>query len=269
MTRGCPSCRRLWPADRAVCPDCLVELVDDLGATVRCRHCGRDWPAHMQSCPVCLAELRPDPEAATEALGDILAAGGRLFRPEGTPAFADGPACTVLRLSARGPLVVAGPTGLVEAGIASAGGRARPPLTCEDHDGSVLFRLVTYEPAPDALVAFGADGAPLATYLRAGTGLDVRDETSAPVATLRRSRDGFDLIETGGGALAGVGSSDVELDGWVDDQWWLQPAPGARHLPVRTLGAVGLVLAAKVLLGRAWPDQLPAARPDVEGSPFD
>ena len=154
-----------------MCPDCLVDLVDDPDASLRCRHCGRDWPATMVSCPNCLAELRPDPEAALEAMGRILAMGGHLPRAAGTAPFADGPACTLLRLAGRGPLVYIG-------------------------------------------------------------------------------SDGFELVETGGGSLAAMGRSDHEIDGWIDDQWWLQPAG---RLPLRRLAAVAMVLAAKVLLGRPWP----------------
>ena len=96
-----------------MCPDCLVELVDDLDARVRCRHCGPAWPATMDSCPVCLAELRPDPAAGAEALGDILGRGGHPFRPDHLPAFRDGPSCTLLRLSGRGSLVLLGGDGAV------------------------------------------------------------------------------------------------------------------------------------------------------------
>jgi hypothetical protein len=235
-----------------VCPDCLVDLVDDPDATVRCRHCGREWPATMVSCPVCLAELRPDPAVAAEALGAILSHGGRLYRPDGVP-FAAGPACTLLRLSARGSLVFTGPTELVEATVAGRQGRAEPPMACHDHDGSVLFRLLAYEPAQQGLVAVGADGAALATYLRAGPDVEVRDETSAPVATLTRRLGQYALVETGGGVLAAVASADTELEGWIDDQWSLAPAPRGRRLPLRLLAAVGLVLAAKALLGRPAP----------------
>jgi hypothetical protein len=252
-----------------VCPDCLVELVDDVDATVHCRHCGREWPARMQSCPVCLAELRPDPEVAAEALGDILAAGGRLLRPDGVPAFAGGPAVTLLRLVPRGGLVFTDADGLVEAAVEGPGGRAVPPLTCRDHDGTPLFRVVVYEPAAQGLVAVAADGAAVATYLRTETGIDVRDETSAPVATLRRARGGFGLVETGGRMLATVGRRDVELDGWVDDEWWLQPSPGNQRLPMQTLAAVGLVLGAKVFLGRPWPAQVHPDDPPVDWSPFE
>lgn len=260
VNRWCPSCRSGWPADRIVCPDCLVALVDDPDATVRCRHCGRDWPATMVSCPNCLAELRPDPEAGLEAMARILAAGGHLPRAAGTAPFAGGPACTLARLVARGPLVYLGTNGLIEASVAGSEGRAAPPLACEDA-GTVLFRLVAYEPAEAALVALGAGGAALATFLGAGTGLEVRDETSAPVARLVRHRDGLDLVETGGGTLATMGTTEHEIDGWTDDQWWLRPTG---RLPLRPLAAVAMVLAAKVLLGRPWPVRAGAepAEPD-------
>jgi hypothetical protein len=253
-----------------VCPDCLVDLVDDPDAAVRCRHCGRAWPATMDSCPVCLAELRPDPAVAAEALGDILGKGGHLFRPDHLPAFRDGPSCTLLRLSGRGSLVFLGGDGLVEAEVDGPGGRAAPPLTCRDVDGTVLFTLVRYEAAEDAVVALDADGDPLATFLRAGRGIDVRDETSAPAAALRPVRGGFDLVETGGAGVARVGTDDVEREDWVDDQWWL--ATGAGTLPVRPLAAVALVLAAKVLLGRSSP--VPSSRDEQEEErdawrPFD
>jgi hypothetical protein len=214
--------------------------------------------------------LRPDPEAAIEAMSAVLARGGHLFRPDGVPAFAGGPACTLLRLSGRGNLAVVGGNGLIEASVTSPNGRARPPLTCADHDGSVLFRLLAYEPAARAVVAVDAGGAPLATFLIDGADVDVRDETSAPAARLRRARGRFELVETGGGVVAAVGSGDVEVDGWIDDQWWLQPEDGAR-LPIRTLAAVALVLAAKVLLGRPAPIRPPdrGEEPDdVEGWPF-
>jgi hypothetical protein len=249
--RWCPSCAKGWPAERAVCPDCLVELVEDPAATVPCRHCGKSWPARMHSCPECLAELRVDPEAAAEALGDILAAGAHLFRPDHLPAFRDGPSCSLLRMSGQGGLVLLGPDALVEAEVDGPGGLAVAPLLCRDVDGSVLFRLVRYEAAPRALVAVGRDGAALGTFLRTEAGIDVRDETSAPVAALRRARGGFELVETGGGVLATLGTADAERDGWVDDQWWLTTGPD--RLPLRALAAVAMVVAAKVLLGRPAP----------------
>ena len=218
----------------------------------------------MASCPNCLAELRPDPEAALEAMGRILAMGGHLPRAAGTAPFADGPACTLLRLAGRGPLVYIGSDGLIQAAVGGSDGRAEPPLACTD-GGDVLFRLMLYEPAEAAVVAIGADGAALGTFLRAGDGVDVRDETSAPVARLIRRREGFDLVETGGGILAAMGCSDHEIDGWVDDQWWLQPAA---RLPLRRLASVAMVLAAKVLLGRPWPVRAgaePAAEDDDHG----
>ena len=262
MSHWCPSCRKAWPAEREVCPDCLVELVDDLGATVRCRHCGRDWPASMQSCPSCLSVLRLDPEEVMEALGDILAAGGHLYRPDGVPAFAGGPACTLRRLSPVGPLAYTGSNGLVEASISGSGGWAVPPLACRDHDGTVLFALVPYDPVEDALSAFTSDGAPLATYLRAGTGMEVRDETSAPVATLRKGLGGFELVETGGAVLARLGSADTERGGVVDDQWWVEPVPDVPRPPLPPLATVALVLAAKIMFGRPWPESVGADPPE-------
>ena len=217
----------------------------------------------MQSCPDCLAELRPDPAAVIDALSRILERGGHLYRPEGVAPFAGGPACTLLRRSSRGSLAFLGSDGLVEASVTGPGEQATPPLICADHDGSALFRMFVYDAAERALVAVAADGAPLATYLRAGSGIDVRDETSAPAARLVRGRGDFELVETGGGVLARLATTDVELEGWVDDQWWLQPAPEVPRLPLRPLAAVGLVLAAKVLFGRPYPTRVsdPGADP--------
>lgn len=234
-----------------MCPVDLVELVDDLQARIVCRHCGRVCPAYMQSCPNCLGELRPDPDAVAAATADIVSAGGHLLRAEGIPPFRDGPSCTLLRLAGRGPLVLVGDAGLVEAEVSGPDGRAAVPLTCSDVEGPVLFRLLGYEAAEEAVVAMDAAGTPLGTYLRVAHGLDVRDETSAPIGALREVRGGFELVETGGGVLAGCGTSDVELDGWVDDQWWLQAGDG--RLPLRPMAAVALVVAAKVLLGRPFP----------------
>jgi hypothetical protein len=251
VKRWCPSCAKGWPAERRVCADCLVELVDDPAATVRCRHCAKVWPARMHSCPECLAELRVDPEAAAEALGAILATGAHLFRPDGIPAFRDGPSCSLQRISGQGGLVLLGRDGFVEAEVDGPGGLAAPPLVCRDVDGSLLFRLVRYEPVPKALVAVGKDGAALGTYLRTEAGVEVRDETSAPVAALRRARGAFELVETGGGVVAAVGTADAEREGWIDDQWWLTCGPD--RLPLRPLAAVAMVVAAKALLGRPAP----------------
>jgi len=244
----------------------MAGLVDDLDATLRCRHCAKVWPARMRSCPDCLAELVPDPAAVAAALSDTLAMGGRLWRSGDARPFASGPGCTLLRVSARSPLLFAGPDELIEATVAGSGNRAVVPLRCLDLEGSTIFSLDRYEPVDRAVVAVDADGASLGTYLRwatvSGAGLDVRDETSAPVARLvpsRRPDADFDLVETGGGLLATCARCDVDLDGWTDDQWSLQERA---RLPVRPLAAVALVLAAKVLLGRPTPVRRREREPD-------
>jgi hypothetical protein len=243
---------------------CLAHLVADLDATVVCRHCQKVCPARMQSCPNCLAELTVDSERAAEAMVGLLARGHRMARPAGTTPFAGRPNCTLLRTTGRSPLLYCGDSELMEASVQGLDHRAIPPLRCLDVDDSLLFTLDRYEAAEDALVAVGRDGAPLATYLRTplrsdrdgdpmGFALHVRDETSAPVATLRPSRrrgGAYQLVETGGGVLAVCHTADVIQNGYVDDQWTLQVKA---ELPLQTLGAVGILLAAKVLLGRASP----------------
>ena len=249
-----------------MCPRCLTPLVDDLSATVRCRICGKEWPAWKQTCADCLATLRVDPAQAIEAAQDLLAAGVHPWRPEGRSAFHDGPSCTLLRLAARGSLVFLGIDDFIEADVEGPRDAAIPPLTCRDVDGTVLFTLLPYEPVADGLVAFDGDGAPLATYLRAGSGIEVRDETSAPVAALRADPAGYTLVETGGGVLATCGTSDVENEDWVDDQWWLSAPSG--DLPLKPLAAVGLVLAAKVLFGRPTPSRVWRDDQPEEWRPF-
>ena len=241
-----------------------MELVDDLSATTRCRHCGRDWPATMKSCPHCLAELAPDPQRAADMLADTLARGFYPARPAGAVAFEQGPACTLLRARPQASLIFVGDEGFLEAHVDGYDHRAVPPLVCLEIDGRILFRLSHYEAAADAVVAYGADGAPLGTYLRRPGGgrpvIDVRDETSAPVAALRGARDwagaGFDLVRTGGPVVARVGRVDIQTDDWVDDEWSLRPLLEPDDLPMQPLAAVALLLAAKVLLGRATPIHL-------------
>jgi hypothetical protein len=57
-------------------------------------------------------------------------------------------------------------------------------------------------------------------------------------------------------AVARVSWSDQESDGWVDDEWSLRLLVPPDELPLRPLAAVALLLAAKVLLGRAAPTHL-------------
>ncbi|MGH9280061.1 MAG: hypothetical protein ACRD12_18430 [Acidimicrobiales bacterium] len=265
MARGCPACRKEWPAEREVCGDCLAALVDDLDATVTCRHCGQAWPSRMQSCPDCLAELAPDPERVVEAMQDMAARGMHLPRPAGTPPFADGVGCTLRRANPRSSLMFVGPTGFVEAYVNGRDHSAAPPLDGNDIDGTRLFRLDVYAAHEDAVVATDPGGTPLATFLRTGGllshKLEVRDETSAPVGRLKRSGTGWSLFETGGEELAHLAVGDTQWERYVDDEWSLRLLAGT-PLPLKPLGAVAMVLAAKVLLGRRRPE--PVERPTVE-----
>ena len=123
--------------------------------------------------------------------------------------------------------------------------------------GEELFRLERYQAAADALVAFGADGAPIGTYL------------SRPAASGRHRRPGRDQRPGGGPAAAATRGPATpstwsapagrrwpgwicrrRTDGWVDDQWSLRPLIAGRRPPAAPLAAVALLLAAKVLLGR-------------------
>lgn len=267
--RACPSCKRSWPGDRETCPRCLATLVDDLDATIACPECGRLCPSQMQSCPGCLALLRPAEADLTDDVTRMLSNGLRMHRPAGRAPFAGGPACSVLRLHPQGGLVVCGGDGLIEGNLEGPGIRARPPLVCTT-DATTLFRLEVYEAAADAVVAFGADDAPLGTYLRHGLvspRIDVRDGTSAPVGRLEPAPgSGYRLVETAGRILVTVTTVEVEYDGWIDDQWSL--APSTTDLPMPDLAFVALALAAKVLLGQPEPARA-RERPEREAGDLD
>jgi hypothetical protein len=252
----------------------MASLVDDLDATIACPECGRVCPTRMHSCPGCLALLRPGEVDLTDDVTRMLSRGMRMHRPAGREPFEGGVGCSVLRLHPQGPLVVCGADGLIEANLAGRGIAARAPLTCST-DGTILFRLEVYAAVPDAVVAIGGDGAALATFLRTGgmltQALDVRDETSAPVARLAgaRASGGYVLTETGGDAVATIDRTEVEDDLWLDDQWSLSPA--AAVLPLKRLGLVALVVAAKVLLGRPEPVRVreePSRDPDDPDDAF-
>lgn len=257
--QGCPACRRLWPDDLEVCPRCLAELVDDLDATLTCAQCGHVCPSRMQTCPSCFALLRAEDVDAGDFLVRSLARTGAVHPPPGRRPFADGLDCTMARQSPRGRLGFVGPEGYLEATVTGPGTATVPPLTCWAA-GELLFRVLAYGAADEAVVVHDAEGAALATFLRGGTllapAVDVRDETSAPVARLVVGERGWEhrLVETGGTELAVLERTELELDGWVDDEWALRLTVGAaERLPLRPLALVALVVAAKVLLGRADP----------------
>ncbi len=209
-----------------------------------------------------MALLRRDPAEFEDALAEALADGRRLPRPADRRPFAGGLSCTVLRLVPNGGLVMCGPEGLVEANVIGPDHRALPPLRCSS-GGELLFDLATYPAAPRALVALGGDGAPIGTYLHAGSTLDrvfdVRDETSAPVARFEpvppRDGGGYRLVETGGDVLAVGSTRDIELDGWIDDEWSLTATTA--DSPLQPMAFVATVLAAKVLFGRIEPVRAP------------
>lgn len=242
--------------------------LDDLSATARCRHCGKDWPARMKSCPDCLAELRPDPERAADMLAVTLALGFYPARAAGAAAFADGPACTLLRTRPQASLIFVGDEGFLEAHVEGRDHRAVPPLSCRHLDGHELFRVERYPAADDALVAYTPDGAAVGTYLRRPgmhPVIDVRDETSAPVAALRAApggvADGLVLVETGGSAVARVAYNEREWEAWVDDEWSVRPTVDADRLPLHPLAVVALPLVAKMLLGRITPSRVSRPEP--------
>jgi RNA polymerase subunit RPABC4/transcription elongation factor Spt4 len=256
--KACPACRRSWSDDHEVCPDCLAQLVDSLDATLTCRSCGHVCPARMQTCPECFALLREEDIDATEELAHSLVTGRPMHRPPGRAPFGGEPGGTIRRVSHESGLVFEGLEGLLEAWVSGSDHRAEPPLTCHGDDDEELLRLEAYGAADDALVAIGPDGAALATYLRVGgivgERIDVRDETSAPVARLERGEDGigFVLVETGGQVLAMGDRVDAESDGWIDDEWTITPI--VDRLPISAMALAGLVIAAKVLLGRPEPE---------------
>ena len=251
--QGCPACRRLWPDDREVCPDCLADLVDDLDATLTCTQCGRVCPSRMQACPACFALLRADDIDLGPALELAVGDGRSMPRPIGRRAFADGIACSLERAGGAGGLVLRGVDGFVEARL-GPGRAARAPLVCESDDG-LLFRLLPYAAADRAVVAVGPDGASIATFLRTGGvldgGLGVRDETSAPVGHLGYDDGGwYHLAETGGGVIGRAQRTLVDAgDGWEDDRWSVAPCEHDGR-PMAPLAWIALVVAAKVLLGR-------------------
>jgi hypothetical protein len=248
----------------------MAALVDDLEATSTCPECGQVCPARMQSCTSCLALLRPGEVDLTDDVARMLSQGMRMHRPSGREPFEGGPGCSVLRLHPKGPLVICGPDGLIEANLSGRGIAARPPLACGT-DGMVLFRLETYGAATRAVVAIDGAGAALGTYLHAGglldPRLDIRDETSAPTARLEPAPRGFHVVETGGDVIAHASRIDVEDEGWVDDQWTLTPT--TPRLPMRPLAFVALVVAAKVLLGRPEPQKVREPRERDPDGPED
>jgi hypothetical protein len=226
----------------------------------------------MQSCPVCFAVLRASDLDLQRAFEESMRTGRPMPRPPGRPAFAEGPDCSVHRLSAGGPLVVVGRDGFVEATIKGSAPRIHLPLRCAAGDEE-LFRLERYAAAPRALVAVGPDRAPLATFLAEGLGtaaaIDVRDATSAPVArvVVDEARVGFEVVETGYRARARIDRDDIEDDDWVDDGWSIELIERDGERPWTALppmALVALAVAVKVLWGRPAATRRERPEPDDE-----
>ena len=135
-------------------------------------------------------------------LAATLARGSTRPGPRAPIPFEQGPACTLLRARPQASLIFVGDEGYLEAHVDGHDHRAVPPLRASTSTGRCSSASPATSAAADAVVAYGADGAPLGTYLRRPGGLrpviDVRDETSAPVAALRdgprRGGGGFDLV---------------------------------------------------------------------------
>ena len=247
--------------ERETCPTCLADLRDAPNVAVACASCGHLCDEAMSNCPQCLTMLRTAKagERLDEGLVQLLASGARMLRPATVEAFRDGPYCELTRFDGESSLVLAGRDNLVEAYVGSRGNRAVVPMFTRDVNGEKLFRLSVYEASPRSLVAFDPQDTPLAIYQREDTGrrsMLVRDETSAPAARLVATRHGefdYELIETGGGVLAGVSVNDTS---WLDDAWRLHKI--VDRLPFTLFGAIGMLLAAKVFFGRIEPEAPPS-----------
>ncbi|HEV3354264.1 MAG TPA: hypothetical protein VG076_15145 [Acidimicrobiales bacterium] len=198
---------------------------------MRCLWCHKDVDPGWTLCPDCGGELVPD-----------LTTGGTLptYRPVGAKPFDPFVLASIRRMTAKGPLVVLGVDGRIEANLVPY----RGAVVCRDLDGSLLFSLKRYLPVDGAVVAFTGDDEPLATFLPEGVDMAVRDGTSAPVATLRRepgTTDDYNLMETGGKQrLASVWRQEYELGDALDDQWTLLPTES--HLPIAAPALVALVV---------------------------
>jgi hypothetical protein len=82
-------------------------------------------------------------------------------------------------------------------------------------------------------------------------GVDIRDETSAPVARLQPAHEGgYEVIETGGGVVASGARTEIEWEEWTDDEWSITPIT---PLPLADDAVIALVVASKLLLGKARP----------------
>lgn len=199
-----------------------------------CPSCGKEWAAGRVVCPDCLVALVADPTATVRC---------RHCGRDWPATMQSCPSCLAelhpdpgATLDAMGRILAQGGHLYRPEGVAPfAGGPA-----------CTLLRLR----GRGRLAFLGTDGLVEATI--AGPGAPGR----------------FELVETGAGVLGTVGTAAAEQDGWLDDQWWFQPAPAVDRRPLRDLAAVALVLAAKVLFGRPAPVRVQRASVEDDAPPW-
>ncbi len=210
----------------------------------------------MKSCPECLASLQT--EEVGEAALSLLRSVRHMMRPARFPRFRAGARCTLTRVSAQGSLAIIGQDAFVECYVDTRDNLAVTPMRAIDVDGTLLFTVRDYQASANGLVITDANETPVASYHLRSFGLtaeiDIRDETSAPVARLQSSATlewDYDLIETGGKLLAAISRRESTTDELTDDSWTLRQISDT--LPLKLYGAIGITLAAKLMLGQVRP----------------
>jgi hypothetical protein len=218
----------------------------------------------MDACPNCFTAIGSDGDGPRieDGMVQLLTSGTRLIRPAKFERFRDGPSVTLARFGMQGSLVLTGRDYFIEAYVETPNNQATIPMECRDVTGEPLFRVAKYEASPRSIVAIDAHGTPIAIYQRHESMMNrsmlVRDETSAPAARLQPSttdRFDYELIETGGTAIAGVMVHNEETADWSDDVWSLQQV--GKRLPFKLFGSIGILLAAKVFFGQTLPTSAP------------
>jgi hypothetical protein len=174
------------------------------------------------------------------------------------------------RQFARGPLVYVEPGGDLQAtvlvqrhGRGQGEGLADAVLTGDSlrhlddrhtvldiHDVPLFYVERYRAAAAPSFAVFEPGGDALAVYL-SGNPFIVRDGTGAPMAQVHPRPDRFEMVETGGEAIAQCWRSDVDLGWLVDHQWGLTVLEEPRVLDRR--GLVAWPLVCRLL----WSDGVP------------